>query len=227
MAHYFEDVYFSGNSLDVVYVIDFPLVKYFYCYFLTCINMKSLFNFAECSLTKSFLNLIISDNLGSNIDFTVWFLRHFNFGNPAAFIDILEISIFTLILTFNLRGGFLATFDWRICRCNDSAIAVDPSALTVFHKQARQLTVLLQKEHVLQVVLYLEALVVLQLTLKYGNIRRHWCSYMSLAPLLSVYRIDNFDETCVYGVSVVLINLLQVFAFTVDNGLSVLKALEH
>jgi len=64
MAHFFQNLYFSGDAFDVLLIFDTSLLKNFYCdldisitamstYMFVGQNVSRQFNFSERSLTKT------------------------------------------------------------------------------------------------------------------------------------------------------------------------------
>lgn len=64
MLHDFQNVDFSGHSLDVVDIVNLLLVQNFYRHLLACVNMVALFDLTKSSLTKSLFNFVIAYHLG-------------------------------------------------------------------------------------------------------------------------------------------------------------------
>jgi hypothetical protein len=68
MPHYLENMNFSGDSLYVIQVINFPFVEDLDCNLLACIYMVALFDLSKGTLTEGLVDLIISDHLGTILD---------------------------------------------------------------------------------------------------------------------------------------------------------------
>ena len=64
VLHDFQNMNFSGNSLNVVNIVNLLLVENFYRHLLACVNMVALFDLAKSSLTKSLFNFVIAYHLG-------------------------------------------------------------------------------------------------------------------------------------------------------------------
>ena len=72
MAHNSQDVDLTSHSLDVVHIINFPLVEDLDCNFLTGKYVVALLNFSEGALAERLLNLIITNQSLTHIyDFLV------------------------------------------------------------------------------------------------------------------------------------------------------------
>lgn len=65
MLYDFQNMNFSGNSLDVVNVIDLLFIQNLDRDFLAGEDMSPLFNLSKCSLTKGLLNFVVSDHFSS------------------------------------------------------------------------------------------------------------------------------------------------------------------
>lgn len=65
VAHYFENVDFPSDSLDVVYLCDFVFFEDFDCYFLLSEQMNSLLHLAEGALAEGLGHSVAADYLES------------------------------------------------------------------------------------------------------------------------------------------------------------------
>jgi hypothetical protein len=56
---------FPRNSLNISNVLNLPFVQNLYGYLLSCVNVIPLLDFAECALSKSFIDSVVSNHLMS------------------------------------------------------------------------------------------------------------------------------------------------------------------
>lgn len=73
MSDNFENMDLSGNPLNVIYVLNFPFIQDFDSHFLPSIDVITLLDFSEGSLSKRLLYLVVSDHFG--------FVVYLRFGN--------------------------------------------------------------------------------------------------------------------------------------------------
>lgn len=82
MAHYSEDVDLPGYALNIVHVVDLPLVQDLYRYFLPRENMVPLLHFSKGALSECFLYLVVANQAITHVDNFFMYLalnRHADF----------------------------------------------------------------------------------------------------------------------------------------------------
>jgi len=94
---------FSFYSFNIVYIFNFPFVKDLNCHFLSSKNMETLLYFSKRALTKSLLNLIVTNHF-----YSVSWLEHFREGLPNSDF-LIALFEFILLVVSQLRVLFS---DW-------------------------------------------------------------------------------------------------------------------
>ena len=115
MSHNLKNMYFSRDSFYVVDIFNLPFIQYLYSYFLSSVNVKSLFNFTKCSLTKSFFYFVIANHFIAffHMNVNLFLFWHQNFCYSSAFINVFDVSI--AILPHKFRTDlFLRCLMWII-----------------------------------------------------------------------------------------------------------------
>lgn len=67
MPHNSEDVYLTGDPLNVIDIVDLPLIQDFDGHFLTGEYVVTLLHFAEGALSERLLYFVVADQLVSHV----------------------------------------------------------------------------------------------------------------------------------------------------------------
>ena len=86
----FEDVDLSLNTLNIVYIVNFPLFKNLDGDLLACVDVISLLDLSESALTKSFLDFVVSNHSLAIFNFVLHLVWPQNFRDSTALIDFIQ-----------------------------------------------------------------------------------------------------------------------------------------
>jgi len=86
---------FSSHSFNIIDIFYLPFIQYLDGYFLSCVNMISLFYFSESSLTQSLFNFVVTNHFVTffHVNVNLFFFWHQYFCYAATFVNVFNFSI--------------------------------------------------------------------------------------------------------------------------------------